>query len=980
MALGGELFDRPDEDTMHLNLNGPWECGLDRNYERTVTVPGLAADPREITSGELWYRREATLPDGQWTAATLVLKGARFCPVVFVDGSEVSCQSGGMAETIHHLSSSAVKPGSKVTLEVRLQPLDRVDPCDASRIPEADRWRSNVSSCLWDDVVLVTHRGVWIDSLLPRYDASGHLLEITWRATPVVGEATFAGVEFRIQDADGRFVTENRVAASGGSGVVTLDLPAEAETWTPENPALYRLEGAVYDDAGPMAVRSQALGLRDFRVVDKRFELNGNPVRLRAGTVVWHRWLRDPEAHDLAWDLEWFEENIVRRLKRHGANTLRFHLGMPPEAILDLCDRHGLFVQAEWIFFHGMTGSRESLIEQWRRWLTASLRHPCCVLFHPWNETEGEQLRTAFDAIETLSHEFPPLVVSHRDVLHVHKYWWSMFENVGVYYDSADQFSQPIMVDEFGGNYLDGQCEPGGYPALRGSFLRFLGPDHTPELRVWLQTEANCRIAEYWRCIGTAGFSPFCALGSPEDGNHHFLGPLSAGRGKPVWDALTAAWAPISVSLDLWDRNFLPGQSVELPLHLLNDTAGEETLQAEISVIDGQRKVISRTDVAGKVPAFGHEVVHAKIETPSAEGWYRIEAELQTPQPGVEKPVVSHWDIITLQPQLPEVLRGGKVGTCQDEAELRAFLKSFGVSVCAPDDVQADVIVVSRPSWEKLSAGQCSGAGLVSAIGRGTSVVMLDVGPRELGQGYLEGGDLGPLQGSMWIAEPGTVEQELFKGISLQFREQPEPESHIHPTDRGEDLWQGMDLAATWLWNGLRGGLIVPARDLDVVGLSAEMMLNQWQQRGADPQAIQEQDDYHAFELAGQYAFSTGRDEQTQHELRRRVKFLVEDAPALAGSIDPNGEIQVCNLSQLHRQSQGGEATSLQPLVCCGKGLVRTPVVAVEFGPGEGKLIVSQLITAGRLAEGFGTEGFYGLRRDPAAQQFTLNLVAMGGR
>ena len=118
-------------------------------------------------------------------------------------------------------------------------------------------------------------------------------------------------------------------------------------------------------------------------------------------------------------------------------------------------------------------------MEQWREWLDLCLRHPCICLIHPWNETEGQELETAFAALDTLAPEYPPLVISHRDVIHVHKYWWSLFENLGLYYDSAAEFPQPIMADEFGGNYLDGQGDPGSYPTLRETLLRFLGRGHT---------------------------------------------------------------------------------------------------------------------------------------------------------------------------------------------------------------------------------------------------------------------------------------------------------------------------------------------------------------------------------------------------------------------------------------------------------------------------------------------------------------------
>ncbi len=213
---------------MHLNLNGPWQCGLDRQYDRTVTVPGLAGDPAAVTPGELWYRREVHLPDGEWTRATLRLNGARFAPRVYVDGEEVSSAAGGMAPTIHRLDHPAVTPGSTVTLEIALTNLDDLPGDDASRIPWADRWRSNISSCLWDDVTLITHRDAWIC----RVDANPDLVR-----TPVI-EIEFAPGQGRLICS--QLLTAGRLAdgfgsegpfglrPDGGARQLTLNLLARA--------------------------------------------------------------------------------------------------------------------------------------------------------------------------------------------------------------------------------------------------------------------------------------------------------------------------------------------------------------------------------------------------------------------------------------------------------------------------------------------------------------------------------------------------------------------------------------------------------------------------------------------------------------------------------------------------------------------------------------------------------------------------------
>ena len=337
--------------------------------------------------------------------------------------------------------------------------------------------------------------------------------------------------------------------------------------------------------------RTMPFGIKEFRTENKQFRLNDRPCPLRGSTVVWHRWVRTEEGARLGYDTTWFRDNVVLRLKEHGANLLRFHLGVPPRRLLDLCDRYGLAVQYEWSFFHGMPASEASCTEQYGRWLEAAVAHPSVCIYHPYNETEGDELGRVWNALNKLLPHYPQLVISERDVLHLHKYWWSIFENVGMFYDSYDQFDLPIMTDEFGGNYLDGDGEPGGYVTIRETLLRFLGRNHTPAMRLKLQEYSHGRIAEYWRRIGAAGAAPFPVASSWEDGNHWFLGPLAEGRPKPVWNSLTAAWSPRSVSAEIWDRNFTPGQTVSFPLWLFNDTDEKAALTARITVEDADGKI-----------------------------------------------------------------------------------------------------------------------------------------------------------------------------------------------------------------------------------------------------------------------------------------------------------------------------------------------------------------------------------------------------
>jgi hypothetical protein len=105
------------------------------------------------------------------------------------------------------------------------------------------------------------------------------------------------------------------------------------------------------------------------------------------------------------------------------------------------------------------------------------------------------------------------------------------------------------------------------------------------------------------------------------------------------------------------------------------------------------------------------------------------------------------------------------------------------------------------------------------------------------------------------------------------------------------------------------------------------------------------------------------------------VTFLAEDAPALKNTLNLQAPVKVTDLVKQYQITSTGQAQQLLPLVKCGKNLVRTPVVEIDFGRKKGKLILSQLLTAGRLGQGFGEQGKWGIRYDPAAVQFVLNMM-----
>jgi len=948
-----------------IDLNGRWQYGLDREYKGETDVPGITLNPEEITKGTLWYKRYVELPDGDWNKAVLELKGARFRPTVYVDDVKVSYSEGGMTRTMHPLAG--VAPGKTVVLEVALKSLADVPLEDASYIPAVDQWRSNASSCLWDDVVLHLYKDAAVDRVLTFADTQKDSVMFRYR---VEGKADIA----QIRILDGRKVVwKTEGTALEGENDISLTYSGLLDEWTPETPKCYTMVIDLLDTVGYVnSSYRQTIGLREFEVKDKQFYLNGIHYPVRGGSVVWHRWVRDENSREINYDVEWYGKNVTSPIKDRGGNYLRFHLGVPPERFLDLCDRVGLVVQYEWSFFHGMPASYESLVEQYARWLDLASKHPSIVLFHPYNETSPEELERVWRALNRLCPEYPDMVLAERDVNHIHRYWWGMSENLGLYYDSYRQFIQPIMVDEFGGFYIDEQGEMGAYPMIPSGTRRWLSDGHDVEERLYHQCLATGKLGEYWRRLGAAGIGAFAIASSYEDGNNWYMGDLREGNLKPVWDALTPVWAPRAVLMDLWDRNFTPGQELSVPLHFINDSDDAEPIRAVFNIYDADGKSVWSRNVEHEVAPHGRYIEELTVRMPDKCGSYRLSLTTLNPGRQVKKKVVSDWDIEVLKAKCPEKLSKARIYVPEIEKELKAMVSAQNLN--ETDNIEdADIILTGEKVLNDFLTYRQE---IDEAVKRGTSVVMLNAGERFLGKQYIDGQEnigaaLRPIQTSTEI-----INTPLFAGLTLSSAIYHEGESHIHPVSDNEELWYNLKKQNTRLWNGLRGGLIVPSAGMELHGLSQEAFTRQWAEKGADIDMIRK-GPYYAYDHQGFYEYShRGDDESIKKKLKDKVFFLIQDMPALDLSLDKNAPVQVIDLHKGYMANSGGRATEFIPLASAGKDLVKSPVMKIRFGEGEGCLVLSQLLTEGRLAEGFASEKeSYPVRYDEAAVQFVLNMM-----
>lgn len=183
----------------------------------------------------------------------------------------------------------------------------------------------------------------------------------------------------------------------------------------------------------------------------------------------------------------------------------------------------------------------------------------------------------------------------------------------------------------------------------------------------------------------------------------------------------------------------------------------------------------------------------------------------------------SLWDDV-FRATVPTNVSKARIYTPVDETELRTMLAQQDLIISEKPE-QADVILLSALSWNRIAKGDSIVNWIIEqAINRGISVVMLDVGPQSLGKGYpIEGQSLKSLLNPPSVSNPRLQDYRLFGSIIFHFKEAAEAETNLFPDVKNNSLWKRLPADYRGMWNGLRGDLVVPAWEMEVQGVNADL-------------------------------------------------------------------------------------------------------------------------------------------------------------
>jgi len=442
-----------------------------REYERTATGDRLLGTDREsdklfhVYPGPGWYRRNVTIPKN-WQKKVIWLKfgGVHRYADVWVNGKHVGTHIAYISPFKYDITKF-VQAGKKARIVVRV---------DA-------RWNKDIDPLIgcFDtlDFLFVTWGGIYRDVTLET--TSGRWIEdvfvapqVTQRSASVqVTTANLPGAEksrkdlqiiVGVYDQDGIQVAAASKAVSQQTNTITLPVSiAQAKLWSPSQPYLYTVRTTLADGQEKLDAVTVRFGMREMKVQDGKFLLNGKPIFLRGygDDCIYPNTIAPPA------DKEEYRRRF-KVVKDYGFNYARHHSWFPPQEYFDVADEMGILLQPEfpiayrWNLAVTVQG-KQLYLDQWREIIKASRNHPSIVTW-----CMGNELYDSFDmapAMYRLAKQIDPtrLVIDSDGVARQPRetldFWtWQFNESTsfayrdGKYHLGDTKPQRPVVAHEMG--------------------------------------------------------------------------------------------------------------------------------------------------------------------------------------------------------------------------------------------------------------------------------------------------------------------------------------------------------------------------------------------------------------------------------------------------------------------------------------------------------------------------------------------------
>lgn len=374
------LLQKKETNMQIFDFNKDWTwCREGENEQRPVTLPHDAMLHEERSAkaesesagayfpgGLYLYRKVFDVPV-EWKGAQVLIRfeGVYRNAVITINGQKEFEIINGYTERSFDLSE-ALRYGESNELTVRV---------DNSKQPNS-RWYSG--SGIYRPVKLIVLPAVRIE------EEGVKIRTLSIHPAEIEVTTTHCGGQVKVEILDG---TASRCIASGEGDRVCLTVP-DARLWSADHPYLYTCRVTLWKEADPVDFREIPFGIRTLAWNPQGFFVNGESVLLRGGCLHHDNGVLGACAFDEA------EERKVRIMKELGFNAIRSSHNPCSRALLDACDKYGMYMMDEtwdmWYQHKSKYDYADRIREYWQADIRALVRkdfnHPSIILYSIGNE------------------------------------------------------------------------------------------------------------------------------------------------------------------------------------------------------------------------------------------------------------------------------------------------------------------------------------------------------------------------------------------------------------------------------------------------------------------------------------------------------------------------------------------------------------------------------------------------------------------
>ena len=199
---------------------------------------------------------------------------------------------------------------------------------------------------IWGDVSLSNRGVVRVDDITVNTDIDKRIASIEASLKSLAPEAN---VTMKVSVLDGDTVLSSKewndvsVEKDVFRAIEATHEIKSAELWDISSPKLYTARVELYQDGALIDTKETTFGFTSIRTEESKIIFNNRAIKLN-GIL---SWLGNWDQISPRFDEQVFTEQI-RSLKAYGFNAIKFCLVVPPEYLLDICDREGIYVYIEY--------------------------------------------------------------------------------------------------------------------------------------------------------------------------------------------------------------------------------------------------------------------------------------------------------------------------------------------------------------------------------------------------------------------------------------------------------------------------------------------------------------------------------------------------------------------------------------------------------------------------------------------------------